>query len=602
MLKKLGKYLFRYKALLFCVLLVMIIVAILSGFTVGMIIPIVSSLFGKAHASSGPWIFRWLINWIGKGDRVESLWKLALSLVLIYGVKFPFSLLLYYLSNSLEQKTIEDIRVDMFKRLTILSYGFHSRRKSGELLSKMTNDTEKISFALKRGIIHLGQNSFLLIVYLGLACWASWRLFLISLVLTPVTLWIIQFIGKKVRGRFTTLRKQRAFLNTLASEMLQGIKVIKAFSMEKYEINRFKDANVQYRKNYVKSHLLKGFLPTSSELLGAILAGVILGVGGILIYKGIITPDKFLVFLGSIILVQQPIRQLNLAYGDLQHGLTSMESALEVIEADNCVRDDGKAKLVSFNKSILFENISFCYDESQPVLRNINLEIKKGETIALVGPSGSGKTTLVNLIPRFFDPTTGRLEIDGKDARDFTLKSLRKGIGLVSQEAILFNDSIKNNILYGNSRATGLKLNEALERSHLKEFIDALPKGVNTQIGEKGGMISGGERQRISIARAILKDPPIMIFDEATSSLDTESEKLVQDAIAELLKGRTTIIIAHRLSTVRGVDRIIVLDKGEVVEQGNNEELLNRGGVYARLYKLQFKDMNSSHRNSSHRV
>lgn len=590
MLRKLGSYLLKYKALLGSLILVMMIVAILSGFTIGMIIPVVSSIFGKSHASSGPWIFRWLINWIGKGDRMSGLFKLAVSLILIYGIKFPFSLLLCYLSDFLEQKVIEVIRVDMFRNLTNLSYRFHSMMKSGELLSKITNDTEKVRFALRRGVIDLSRNLFLLMVYLCLALWASWRLFLISLILAPITLGIIHFIGKKVRGRFTLLRKQRGFLNTLASEMLQGIKVIKSFGMEEYELDKFKDANKLYRKNYVKSYLLKGFLPASSEFLGAILAGAILVVGGILIYKGIITPDRFLVFLGSIILAQQPTRQMNLAYGDLQHGLASMESVREIIEADDFVKDDGKVNLISFSDAIRFKNVYFYYDHSKPILKNINLEIKRGETVALVGPSGAGKTTLVNLILRFADPTNGQIDIDGKDIREFSLKSLRSKIGIVTQDVILFNDSIRNNIQYGNPDAGEKALYESLKKSHLEDFVESLVEGLDTEIGERGERISGGEKQRIAIARAILKNPPILILDEATSSLDAEAERLVQDAMAELLKGRTAIVIAHRLSTVRNADRIIVIDKGEIVEEGSHKELFESGGLYARLYELQFKD------------
>ncbi len=590
MLRKLGSYLLKYKALLGSLILVMMIVAILSGFTIGMIIPVVSSIFGKSHASSGPWIFRWLINWIGKGDRMSGLFKLAVSLILIYGIKFPFSLLLCYLSDFLEQKVIEVIRVDMFRNLTNLSYRFHSMMKSGELLSKITNDTEKVRFALRRGVIDLSRNLFLLMVYLCLALWASWRLFLISLILAPITLGIIHFIGKKVRGRFTLLRKQRGFLNTLASEMLQGIKVIKSFGMEEYELDKFKDANKLYRKNYVKSYLLKGFLPASSEFLGAILAGAILVVGGVLIYKGIITPDRFLVFLGSIILAQQPTRQMNLAYGDLQHGLASMESVREIIEADDFVKDDGKVNLISFSDAIRFKNVYFYYDHSKPILKNINLEIKRGETVALVGPSGAGKTTLVNLILRFADPTNGQIDIDGKDIREFSLKSLRSKIGIVTQDVILFNDSIRNNIQYGNPDAGEKALYESLKKSHLEDFVENLVEGLDTEIGERGERISGGEKQRIAIARAILKNPPILILDEATSSLDAEAERLVQDAMAELLKGRTAIVIAHRLSTVRNADRIIVIDKGEIVEEGSHKELFESGGLYARLYELQFKN------------
>lgn len=594
MLRKLKDYLFKYRALLSSLILVMIIVAVLSGFTIGMITPIVSAIFGEENTSAGPGILRWLIDWITQADRMDSLIRLAIALFLIYGIKAPFTLLLYFLSDTLEQKTISDIRVDMFSKLTELSFKFHSKTESGKLLSKITNDTEKIQFALKRGVIDLGRNLFLLLVYVGLALWASWRLLLISLVLIPFILFVVQFIGKKIRGRFTHLRKQRAFLNALASEMLYGISIIKLFGMEKYEIEKFKKESDVYRRSYVKSNLIKGFLPVSAEVLGAVLAGIILVFGGVLIFKGFITPDKFLVFLGCAVLLQQPARQINLAFGDLQHGLTSMESALEVIEATDTIEDSGTHKLDSFNSSIKFSNVSFSYDSKNKALNDISLEIKKGETIAIVGPSGSGKTTLVQLIPRFFDPQEGRVEIDGKDVRKYTLPSLRSNIGMVPQDVILFNDTIRNNLKYGKIDVSEEKLLEVLRKSHLEYLIERMPEGLDTRIGEKGGRISGGEKQRIAIARALLKDSPILILDEATSSLDAEAEKLLQDAMGELLRGRTAVIIAHRLSTVINADRIVVLSGGKIIERGTHESLLNKKGLYKRLYDIQFKNSSSS--------
>ncbi len=594
MLKKLGRYLFKYKALLVFVIIVMIIVAVLSGFTLGMITPIVSTIFGEENASSGPGALKWLLDWIGSGDKMDSLIRLALVLVFIYGAKAPFTLLLYFLSDTLEQKTISDIRVDMFSKLTELSVKFHSKTESGKLLSKITNDTEKIQFALRRGVIDLSRNFCLLLVYMGLALWASWRLFLVSLVLIPIIILVVQLIGKKVRRQFTHLRKHRAFLNTLVSEMLYGIGIIKLFGMERYEIEKFKVESDRYRKNYVKSSLIKGLLPVSSEFLGAFLAGAILISGGVLIFKGFITPDKFLIFLGCAVVLQQPARQINLAYGDLQHGLSSMESALEIIEATEKVKNTGKLVLDSFKSSIKFTDVSFFYDGGIQALKNINLEIKKGETVAIVGPSGSGKTTLVRLIPRFFDCGQGKVEIDGKDIKEYTLCSLRSKIGMVTQDSILFNDSVKNNIKYGKIDATDAHLDEVLKRSHLERFVGKLPKGLDTIIGEKGGRISGGEKQRIAIARTILKNSPILILDEATSSLDTESEKLLQEAMSELIYGRTSIIIAHRLSTVLNADRIIVLNEGRILEEGTHQTLLKKDGMYKKLYNLQFRDSSRS--------
>jgi subfamily B ATP-binding cassette protein MsbA len=593
MLKKLKGYLFKYKALLVLLILVMLIVAVLSGFAIGMINPIVSALFGKENASAGPGVLRWLIDWIKSGERTDSLMRLALSLVLIYGIKAPFSLLLHFISDTLEQKTIADIRVDMFARLTELSYIFHSKIHSGTLLSQITNDTEKIRFALKRGVMDLGRNLFLLLVYLGLALWASWRLFLVSVVIIPFIIFVMHFIGKKVRGHFTHLRKQRAFLNALASEMLYGIRIIKLFGMEKYEIEKFKKESNKYRKNYVKSHLINSLLPVSAEFLGSIFAGIILVFGGFLIVEGFITPDKFLMFLGCAVLLQQPARQINLAYGDLQHGLTSIESALEIIEATETIKDTGMLDFSAFKSSIKFSDVSFSYDSKNYALNNINLEIRKGETLALVGPSGSGKTTLVQLIPRFFDSFEGRVDIDGKDIREYTLSSLRSQIGMVPQEVLLFNDSIRNNIKYGRIDASERELQEVIKKSHLEYLIESMPEGLDTNIGEKGRRISGGEKQRIAIARALLKDSPILILDEATSSLDAESEKLLQDAMQELLYGRTAVIIAHRLSTVINADRIVVLSEGRILEEGTHEKLIRKNGLYKKLYNIQFKDPNS---------
>jgi subfamily B ATP-binding cassette protein MsbA len=588
MFKKLGRYLFKYKALLGFLIIVMVIVAILSGFTIGMITPIVSAVFGKENTSAGPGILRWLIDWIESNDKMSSLIRLAIALVLIYGIKAPFELLLYFLSDTLEQKTISDIRVDMFSKLTEFSYKFHLKTESGNLLSKITNDTEKIQFALKRGIIDLGRNLFLLLVYMGLALWASWRLLLIFILLIPFILFVVQFIGKRIHGRFTNLRKQRAFLNTLASEMLYGIRIIKLFGMEKYEIEKFKHESDKYRKDYVKGSLIKGILPVSTEFLGAFLAGTILIAGGILILKDFMTPDKFLIFLGCAVLLQQPARQINLAYGDLQHGLASMDSALEIIESTETVEDSGTVVFDSLKFSVKFSKVSFSYENNIYALKDINLEIRKGETIAIVGPTGSGKTTLVQLIPRFFDPEEGKIEIDGKDIREYTLSSLRSKIGMVTQDVILFNDSVRNNIKYGKINASEKEIQDVLVKSHLEHFVDSLPNGLDTVVGEKGGRISGGEKQRIAIARALLKNSPILILDEATSSLDAESEKLLQDAMAELLYGKTALVIAHRLSTVINADRIIVLSKGKILEEGTHKKLLHKNGLYKKLYDLQF--------------
>jgi len=590
MLAKLKPYLLRYKGLLMLILLLMAIVAFFGGFTISMITPIVSSIFGKEYASSGPPLFRFLIEWVDTGMPISSMLRLAIALIILYGIKFPISILLFFCSYNFEQKIIEDLRTELFTKLTHLSLKFHTNSNTGELLSKITNDTEKIQYALWRGIIHLGRHLFMLIVYVGLALWASWRLFLISIVLVPLTLWFVNLVGKRVRGRFTNLSKMRGKLNAMAVEMLKGIKIIKAFNMENTEVERFKRMNRLYRRSYVKSQVLKEILPEFSEVLGAILASLILVSGGILIFKGIITPDKFLIFLGSIVLAQNPLRQVYLAYGDMQHGLANMESVLEVLEKDEYVEDRGTRILKEFKNRIEFRNVSFSYQGNIPVLKDINLVIKRGETIAIVGHTGSGKTTLVNLLLRFFDPSEGQVLIDGIDIREFTLKSLREKIGYVSQDVILFNDTIRNNILYARPDAGEKELEEAIQRSRLDRILDHFPQGLDTEIGEMGERLSGGEKQLISLARVVLKNPEILVLDEATSALDAESENLLQSALGEILENKTVIVIAHRLSTIQNADRIVVLEKGSIVEVGNHSELLSKNGLYAKLYRLQFTE------------
>ncbi|HDI82736.1 MAG TPA: ABC transporter ATP-binding protein [candidate division WOR-3 bacterium] len=590
MLGKLKPYLLRYRSLLVIIVFLMAIVALLGGFTISMITPIVSAIFGKEYASSGPPLFRFLIDWVDTGLPISSMFRLAIALIIVYGVKFPLSLLLFFFSYNFEQKIIEDLRTELFTKLTHLSLKFHTNSNTGELLSKITNDTEKIQYALWRGIIHLGRHLFMLIVYIGLALWASWRLFLISIVLVPLTLWFLNLVGMRVRGRFTNLRKIRGKLNAMAVEMLKGIKIIKAFNMENTEVERFKRMNRLYRRSYVKSQVLKEILPEFSEVLGAILASLILVSGGILIFKGIITPDKFLIFLGSIVLAQNPLRQVYLAYGDMQHGLANMESVLEVLEKDEYVEDRGTRVLKEFKNRIEYRNVSFSYQGNIPVLKDINLVIKRGETIAIVGHTGSGKTTLVNLLLRFFDPSEGQVLIDGIDIREFTLKSLREKIGYVSQDVILFNDTIRNNILYARPDAGEKELEEAIQRSRLDRILDHFPKGLDTEIGEMGERLSGGEKQLISLARVVLKNPEILVLDEATSALDAESENLLQSALGEILENKTVIVIAHRLSTIQNADRIVVLEKGSIVEVGNHSELLSKNGLYAKLYRLQFTE------------
>jgi subfamily B ATP-binding cassette protein MsbA len=421
----------------------------------------------------------------------------------------------------------------------------------------------------------------------------SWQLASIAVIIIPFAGFFIVKISRSIRRKSRRTAVKIAGITNIITETLSSIRVVKAFAMENYEVDRFtKETNNYYNLMFRRSRL-RSIAPPITEILGVVIGVALLWIGGseVLAADGI-TSEDFIRFILIMFSALQPIRSLSNVFAEVQVGAASAERVFHILDTKPTIIDaDNAIKDIVFNEHILFDNVSFQYeDEESEVLKEINFSINKGSVVALVGSSGSGKSTMADLIPRFFEPTKGRIKLDKYDIKDVRIKSLRKLMGIVTQETILFNDTISGNIAYGQKEVKSSKIHAAAEAANAKEFIDALPHGFNTVIGEKGVRLSGGQRQRIAIARALLKDPPMLILDEATSSLDTESEKYVQEAINNLMKDRTVLVIAHRLSTIINADRIIVLDNGKIVESGAHTELLDKNGIYKNLYDIQFNN------------
>ena len=521
----------------------------------------------------------------------EALGKICVAFLVLFFVKSLFGYLQTFLMVTVEQRVIRDIRNSLFSHLNELSLSFFHGQRTGQLISRITNDVMLVRKALVATFANLFREALLAVLYLALAVWISWRLALITLVVLPPIVLLMAQIGRRLRKRSARLQERMADITSTLEESIAGMRVVKAFGMEDYERERFFRHTWSYFRTSIRLEVLSAVAGPLVEYLGVIGVVAILWYGGRQVILGDeVSPDWFLVFLGSVLSALQPLRKVSRANNDLQIGLAAGGRVFDVLDSEPSVVGpvDGKV-LDGFSDRISFEGVCFSYETGDVVLHDVDLSVASGEVVAIVGPSGAGKSTLLDLLARFYDPTVGRVTIDGVDLRDVDLKSLRRLLGIVTQETILFNDTVRNNIAYGLDGAADEEILAAAEAANAHGFISAMPDGYNTEIGERGVMLSGGERQRIAIARAILKNPPILILDEATSSLDTESERLVQEAIEHLLRGRTVLVIAHRLSTVRNADRIVVLDGGAVRETGTHEDLMSLGGLYRYLYDMQFR-------------
>ncbi|NQT61570.1 MAG: ABC transporter ATP-binding protein [Candidatus Marinimicrobia bacterium] len=524
------------------------------------------------------------------GTPVDALATLALVILFSYFIKS-----IAYYGNKLftgyvQAKVVQDLRLRLYQHFLSQPLSFFQTRRSGDLISLAMNDVLKVNQALATTFHPLVIEPLYIVAYLSILFIINWQLTLISILIIPITTLFIAVISKSIRRKVVRVQAQLGEITSRFTELISGIRIIKAFVNEDNENKRFgSEAQKLFRLMFRQISLQSLSLPVT-EMLGVSMAVVLLWLGGVQVLEyGTISSSDFLRFIVILFAIYQPIRNLAKVNISIQTGVASGGRVFKVLDIEPAIRDESDSQdLPNFQKEIRFESVAFVYDNSErQAIKNLDTSIKKGEVVALVGPSGAGKTTVVDLIPRFHDINSGSISIDGIDIRRLTRSSIRRQIGIVSQETILFNDTVYNNIAYG-MKSSASDVEAAAHKANAHEFIHNLEEGYETMLGEHGARLSGGQKQRIAIARALLKDPSILILDEATSALDTESEKAVQSAIETLMKGRTVIVIAHRLSTILSADKILVMDHGEIVEQGNHGSLSKAGGLYEKLYRLQF--------------
>jgi subfamily B ATP-binding cassette protein MsbA len=525
------------------------------------------------------------------GDKDLVLLNLtALSVIGLYFVKGIFTYGQDYMSAFIANRVIVDLRTKLYSHLQSLSLDFYGRWHTGELTSRMMNDITVMQTAILMSFATFLPQTLLLLGLLGYILWLNWRLSLLTLIALPLIVQVIRVFGLELRHVSEKMQQKTADLTAHVQETTSQIRVVKSFTMEQAEQQKFQAENEQWFHVTMKAvQSLSTQLPIVA-LLQAVAAVSIVWYGGLEIIRGTLTLPQLISFATALGIMTDPGSALSKTFAVMQQGIASLKRIFELIETKPTVADLPDAKpLREIIGRIEFQHVSFAYDK-EGVLAGIDLEVKAGESLALVGRTGAGKSTLVNLIPRFYDPTAGRILIDGHDIREVTLESLRQKIAIVPQEIALFSGTVQDNIAYGKPAATCEQIQAAAKAANAHDFIAALPDGYLTEVGERGAKLSGGEKQRIAIARAVLRDPKILILDEATSSLDAETEVMIREALEKLMRGRTTFIIAHRLYTVEQVDRVIVLDDGRIAETGKHAELIARGGIYKKLYELQFQN------------
>ncbi len=527
------------------------------------------------------WLVKPALDVIFVEKRYEYLKLIPLGVIILFTIKGLIQFGYAYLMKSSAMKLVRDTQNKLHNHILFIPAGYFHKESSGMIISRVINDVRVLSTLFTEVIQTAVVQIPTILVLLGVAFYRKWDLTLLIFMLFPFIAYSTRRFGKRVKKRSLEVQKKWSYLTHRLSETITGAKVIKVFNREFHRDKKFLEENQRLYRENMKVIKLKEGTKLLIDVITGLAVGLILWYGGIQVQSGMITSGDFASIIAAIYMIFAPVKKL----GDSYNGLQEIRSALERIENILHIKREvsGTTELKDFNEGIRYEHVSFAYNDTY-VLKDVNLEIMAGEVVAVVGPSGAGKTTFCDLIPRFYDPTAGSIKIDNKDIRDIALQSLRKLIGIVSQDIILFNDTIRENIAFGNTRASLDDIKRAADMAYASEFIEKLPDGYDTIIGERGLTLSGGQRQRIAIARAILKNPPILILDEATSSLDTVSEALVQKALEGLMKNRTTIVIAHRLSTIKNAGRIVVLKDGEIIEIGTHEELLSKGNTYSKLY------------------
>jgi len=492
--------------------------------------------------------------------------------------------------SSIGLRIVADLRNKLYECIQHQSLSFFTEHSTGVLMSHITNDVLAVQTAASEAITSMIKDTCTLLCLIGVIFYTDWKLACLAMIVFPVAIYPISWFGKKMRKITTSSQVTMGTLNSLLQETISGTRIVKAFCMEKYESERFGAENERLFNLNIKTITINAISSPLMDFLGGLGIAAVVFYGGYNVVHGHSTPGTFFSFIAALLMLYEPVKRLTNVNNTINQGIAGADRIFAILDrVPDIIDKPGAMEIPKIQGHIGIENVNFSY-ETTPVLRNINLSIKSGEVIAFVGMSGGGKTSLVNLIPRFYDVNSGRIAVDGYDVRDVTLKSLRSQIAIVTQQTILFNDTVRNNIAYGDIDRTEEDVINAARAANAHDFIIKLPKGYDSNIGELGTKLSGGEKQRISIARALLKDAPILILDEATSSLDTEAEIEVQEALDNLMKGRTTLVIAHRLSTIRNADRIVALVNGEIVEEGDHETLMAKKGEYYRLYNLQFKE------------
>ena len=581
-----------------------ILSAILNIFSFAALIPILNILFNTGDAETATQYIAWgsasarevvtnnanffVQQLIGEMGATTTLLVIGLFLAFMTFLKTSA----YFLSSAtiipVRTGVVRDIRNQLYRKITSLPLGFFSEERKGDIIARMSGDVQEIENSIMSSLDMLFKNPILIIAYFSTLIIISWQLTLFTIIFVPVFGWFMGFVGRKLKARSITAQSLWSDTMSQVEETLGGLRIIKAFCAEEKMNSRFDRINSEYRNHIKRVNIRQQMAHPMSEFLGTVMIVIVLWFGGVLVLNNqTIEAPTFIYYLIILYSIIQPLKDFSKAGYNIPKGLASMERVDKILLAENDIREPVKpVHISSFEHQIEFRHVSFKYDQ-QWVLKDINIVIPKGKTIALVGQSGSGKSTLVDLIPRYYDVQEGEVLIDGINVKDLGVHDLRQLIGNVNQEAILFNDSFFNNISFGVENATMKQVEEAARIANAHDFIMQTEEGYNTNIGDRGGRLSGGQRQRVSIARAILKNPPILILDEATSALDTESERLVQDALERLMKTRTTVAIAHRLSTIKNADEIYVLHGGRRVEQGSHDKRVSANGYYRKLHDVQ---------------